>query len=55
MAHGTRDSLIPVERARMSRDRLEERGIALHYAEYPILHGISLSEIEALRGWLKPM
>jgi phospholipase/carboxylesterase len=52
MAHGTRDPLIPVERARTSRDLLQDRGIALQYAEYPILHGISLSEIEALRRWL---
>jgi phospholipase/carboxylesterase len=52
LAHGTHDPLIPIARARESRDTLAARGLPLHYVEYPIPHTISPEEIAELRRWL---
>ncbi|HZV01778.1 MAG TPA: alpha/beta hydrolase-fold protein [Planctomycetota bacterium] len=52
MAHGTRDPLITIDRARESRDLLVSRGFAVHYVEYPIPHAISAEELVELRRWL---
>jgi phospholipase/carboxylesterase len=52
LAHGTQDPLIPVSRARESRDALVARGIEVRYEEYPIAHEVSPREVAALREWL---
>src|SRR5262245_14666954 len=53
MAHGTRDPLIPLARARDSRDRLQTVGYALEWHEYPIPHSVSAEEIRDLSAWLR--
>jgi phospholipase/carboxylesterase len=53
MAHGTRDPLIPLARARDSRDRLQALGHALEWHEYPIPHSVSAEEIRDLSAWLR--
>jgi phospholipase/carboxylesterase len=53
MAHGTHDPLIPVARARWSRDRLRELGYTLEWREYPIPHAVCAEELGDLAAWLR--
>lgn len=53
MAHGTHDPLIPIDRARQSRDRLLALGYRVQWREYPMAHAVSLDEIRDVAGWLK--
>jgi len=50
--HGTQDTMIPVERAQQSRQRLVERGFAVTYREYEMEHGIGPEALRDLVGWL---
>ena len=52
VAHGTQDPMIDVERARESRKRLLERGVALTYREYEMGHEISQDALRDLVSWL---
>jgi phospholipase/carboxylesterase len=51
--HGTRDSMIPVERAQESRKLLTERGFSVGYREYEMEHGIAPEALRDLVGWLE--
>jgi len=51
--HGTRDPMIPVERAQESRKRLGERGFSVTYREYEMEHGIGPEALRDLVGWLE--
>jgi phospholipase/carboxylesterase len=51
--HGTRDPMIPVERARESRERLRGFGIDPTYREYEMEHGISAEALREIVGWLE--
>jgi phospholipase/carboxylesterase len=51
-AHGTDDALIPVARARGSRDALVALGCSVEYREYPIGHTVSEAEIRDIAAWL---
>jgi phospholipase/carboxylesterase len=53
VAHGTRDDVIPLARARETRARLEERGVALHYSEYEMAHEIAPQVLRDLARWLE--
>jgi phospholipase/carboxylesterase len=50
--HGEQDSMVPVERARESRDRLEALGVPVAHGEYPMGHEISQQAVRDLDGWL---
>jgi phospholipase/carboxylesterase len=50
--HGTRDSMIDVERARESRRRLIERNVPLTYREYEMGHEIARDALLELRAWI---
>jgi phospholipase/carboxylesterase len=52
MAHGTRDAVIPLDRATASRDALARLGYAVDWHEYPMEHSVCMEEIEALNAWL---
>ncbi len=52
MAHGTHDPLIPVSRARDSRDRLLALGYRVQWREYPMAHAVCAEEIADLSAWL---
>ena len=52
LAHGTEDPLIPVGRARKTRDSLAALGCAVEYHEYPIGHTVSDTEVVDLAAWL---
>ncbi len=53
MAHGSYDDLIPVARARRSRDLLQEFGFHVTWREYPIPHAVCPEEIRDLASWLR--
>jgi phospholipase/carboxylesterase len=53
MAHGTEDPLIPVARARGSRDKLTELGYRVTWHEYPMEHAVCGDEVDHLSAWLR--
>jgi phospholipase/carboxylesterase len=53
MAHGTRDDIIPLARARRARDVLLGLGYGVQWHEYPMPHSVSDSEVADLSRWLR--
>ncbi len=53
MAHGTRDPMIPLGRARDSRDLLLALGYRVEWREYPMPHAVCAEEIADLSAWLR--
>jgi phospholipase/carboxylesterase len=52
VAHGTKDDMVPVERARASMELLERAGAKITYCEDEVGHKVSLACIRALRHYL---
>ncbi|MGZ8259317.1 MAG: alpha/beta hydrolase [Caldimonas sp.] len=52
LAHGTADPMIPIVRARLSRDALVAMGHPVEWHEYPMPHSVSAAEIVDLNRWL---
>jgi phospholipase/carboxylesterase len=52
VVHGTRDPMIPVDRARASRDRLLALGVPTTYREYEMEHEIRPEARAAIVEWL---
>jgi phospholipase/carboxylesterase len=52
MAHGRFDDVIPLERARQSRERLESLGYAVAWREYAMPHSVCGEEIADIAAWL---
>jgi phospholipase/carboxylesterase len=52
VVHGTRDSAIPVERAREAREALRSYGVALMYREFDMAHEISRDALGVILRWL---
>lgn len=50
--HGTRDSSIPVDRAREAREALRSYGVALMYREYDMGHEIRQDALRVILRWL---
>jgi phospholipase/carboxylesterase len=50
--HGSRDQLIPVERARESVESIRSLGIPVTYREYDISHEISPRSLSDLSAWI---
>ena len=53
MAHGQDDSLIPIERAAISRDLLRKAGYDVEWHDYPMEHAVCPDEIADIAAWLK--
>ncbi len=53
LAHGTSDPVIPIARARESRDTLAALGHAVEWHEYPMPHSVCAAEIADLGRWLQ--
>jgi len=53
MAHGIYDDLIPVARARRSRDLLQGLGYGVEWREYPMPHSVSGEEVGDISRWLQ--
>jgi phospholipase/carboxylesterase len=52
VVHGTEDPMVPVDRARESRQQLTALGAALTYREYPMGHEIIPEALRDIIGWL---
>ncbi len=52
LAHGTQDPVIPIARARQSRDVLVAAGHTVDWHEYPMPHSVCAAEIVDLNRWL---
>ena len=52
LAHGTQDPVIPISRARQSRDVLVAAGHTVEWHEYPMPHSVCAAEIVDLNRWL---
>jgi phospholipase/carboxylesterase len=52
MAHGQYDDLIPLERARASREHLEELGYKIEWHEYSMPHSVCAPEIADISAFL---
>lgn len=52
LAHGTADPVIPIARARQSRDVLVAMGHPVEWHEYPMPHSVCAPEVADLERWL---
>ncbi len=52
MANGTDDTIIPIERAREGRSRLESRGIFPELVEEQVGHKLGVQGMKALKQWI---
>jgi phospholipase/carboxylesterase len=52
MAHGQFDDIIPIERARRSREMLEKLGYPVTWKEYPMPHSVCAPEIGDISAFL---
>ena len=52
MAHGSMDEMIGLDRAELSRRRLEALGYAPQFHEYPMGHAVCPEEIADISAWL---
>ena len=53
LAHGTADPMIPIARARDSRDALQAMGHEVQWHEYPMPHSVCAEELRDLERWLR--
>ena len=53
MIHGDYDNVIPIERARASRDRLIALGYPVQWQTYPMQHSVCPQEIALIAEWLR--
>jgi phospholipase/carboxylesterase len=52
LAHGTSDSVIPIEMGRQMRDALSALPVDLTYREYTMGHHVTQQSIADIRSWL---
>lgn len=52
MAHGTYDSVIPLQTALASRDLLQTLGYRIDWHEYPMPHSVCEAEIDDIRAFI---
>ena len=52
MAHGLYDDIIPISRAKLSREALEQHGYQVEWREYPMPHSVCPQEIADISGFL---
>jgi phospholipase/carboxylesterase len=53
VTHGTRDEMVPIDRARASVAVLEQAGAKIVYCEDDVGHKVSLNCLRALRSYLE--
>ena len=53
LAHGTYDEVVPVGRARVAKDLLQELNYSVEWHEYPIPHTLSIEELNDISAWLR--
>ncbi len=52
MAHGTADSVLPLELAEFSRRTLEALGYVIEWHAYSMAHSVCMEEVSAVGAWL---
>jgi phospholipase/carboxylesterase len=52
MAHGSYDDIIPIQRARDSKELLEKAGYRVEWHEYPMPHSVCGEEVRDISSWL---
>lgn len=52
LTHGEQDTMIPVEWARRSRERLQALGVDLNYHEFHMGHSVSMESLKVIAAWL---
>lgn len=52
VAHGTYDTVLPVDNGRLTRDAFEPLSRDFTYREFPVDHGIDPDELAAVSSWL---
>ena len=52
MAHGTQDPVIPLQRAKLSREVLEQQGYQVEWHEYPMPHSVCPQEIGDIAAFI---
>jgi phospholipase/carboxylesterase len=52
MAHGLYDDIIPISRAKLSREALEQHGYTVEWREYPMPHSVCPQEIADISQFL---
>ncbi|HEU5423701.1 MAG TPA: alpha/beta hydrolase [Nitrolancea sp.] len=55
VAHGTRDTVVPIQLGRRTEEFLSQVDADLTYREYSIAHQISLEEMEDFGAWLSAL
>ena len=53
LTHGEQDTMLPIEWARASRDRLEKLGVDLAYHEFQMGHAVSMDSLMVISAWLE--
>lgn len=53
LAHGSLDDVVPVNYARRARHLLEEAGLEVDYAEYPMGHQVAAEEVAQMKEFLE--
>ncbi len=53
LTHGEQDTMLPIEWARLSRDRLQKLGVDLTYQEFQMGHAVSMDSLEIISEWLE--
>ncbi len=53
MAHGTHDNVVPVARARESKDVLVSLGYQVEWHEYMMQHSLCLEEVQDISKWIR--
>jgi phospholipase/carboxylesterase len=53
LTHGEQDTMIPIEWARTSRDRLQTLGVDLTYREFQMGHSVSMDSLGVVSTWLE--
>ena len=52
MAHGTQDPVIPLQKAKLSREVLEQQGYQVEWHEYPMPHSVCPQEISDISSFI---
>jgi len=53
VTHGEQDTMLPIEWARASRDRLQALGVDLAFHEFKMGHSVSMDSLEVISSWLE--
>jgi phospholipase/carboxylesterase len=55
MAHGQYDDIIPIQRAKASKEALEKLGYKMEWHEYPMPHSVCGEEVRDISAWLSKL